>query len=36
MEKKLDKGNSQVASVTYKQATNEKKGKYIFFGWAAE
>ena len=36
MEKKLEKGNSQVARVTYKQATNEKKGKYIFFGWAAE
>lgn len=36
MEKKLEKGNSQVATITYKQATNEKKGKYIFFGWAAE
>jgi hypothetical protein len=36
MEKKLEKGNSQVARVTYKQATNEKKGKYVFFGWAAE
>jgi hypothetical protein len=36
MEKKLEKGNSQVARISYKQATNEKKGKYIFFGWAAE
>jgi hypothetical protein len=36
MEKKLEKGNSQVARISYKQATNEKKGKYIFFGFAAE
>jgi hypothetical protein len=36
MEKKLEKGNSQVATITYKQAKNEKRGKYIFFGWAAE
>lgn len=36
MEKKLEKGNSEVARVSYKQATNEKKGKYVFFGWAAE
>jgi hypothetical protein len=36
MEKKLEKGNSQVARVTYKKSTNEKNGKWIFFGWAAE
>jgi len=36
MEKKLDKGNSQVASITYKKSESESKGKYIFFGWAAE
>ena len=36
MEKKLEKGNNEVASITYKQATNEKKGKYVFFGFAAE
>ena len=36
LEKKLEKGNSQVATITYKQAKNEKKGKYVFFGFAAE
>lgn len=36
MVKELEKGSRQVARVTYKQATNEKKGKYVFFGWAAE
>jgi hypothetical protein len=36
MSKELEKGTSQVAKVTYKQATNEKKGKYVFFGFAAE
>ena len=36
MEKKLEKGNSQVARITYKQSTKEKDGHYIFFGYAAE
>jgi hypothetical protein len=36
MEKKLEKGNNQVARITYKPSPNEKNGKYIFFGWAAE
>lgn len=36
MEKKLEKGNSQVARVTYKKSSNEKSGKWVFFGWAAE
>jgi len=36
MEKKLEKGNSQVARVTYKQSTKEKDGHYVFFGYAAE
>jgi hypothetical protein len=36
MEKKLEKGNSQVARVTYKKSNNEKSGKWVFFGWAAE
>lgn len=36
MEKVLENGTSQVARVEYKKATNEKKGKYVFFGWAAE
>ena len=36
MMKVLEKGNTQVAKITYKRGTNESKGKYIFFGWAAE
>ena len=36
MRKELESGTSQVARVEYKRADNEKKGKYIFFGWAAE
>lgn len=36
MEKKLDKGNSQVARISYKSSDKESKGKYVFFGWAAE
>lgn len=36
MEKKLEKGNSQVAKITYKQSTTEKDGHYVFFGYAAE
>lgn len=36
MEKVLDKVNPRVAKITYKRANNERDGKYIFFGWAAE
>lgn len=36
MIKVLEVGSTKVANITYKRATNEKKGKYIFFGWAAE
>ena len=36
MEKYLDKGNSQVARVTYKRSITEKDGHYVFFGYAAE
>lgn len=36
MEKKLEKGNSQVAKITYKASTTEKDGEYVFFGYAAE
>lgn len=36
MEKKLEKGNSTVAKITYKPSSTEKDGQYIFFGWAAE
>lgn len=36
MTKELEKGTNDVAKVVYKKATNEKRGKYVFFGWAAE
>jgi hypothetical protein len=36
MEKVLDKGNKTVAKITYKKATNERDGEWIFFGYAAE
>lgn len=35
MEKYLEKGVSTVAKVTYKKATNEKEGRWIFYGWAS-
>ena len=36
MEKVLDKANKTVAKITYKKATNERDGEWIFFGYAAE
>jgi hypothetical protein len=36
MEKKLEKGNSTVARITYKKSTTEKDGQWVFFGYAAE
>jgi hypothetical protein len=36
MEKKLEKGNSNVARITYKKSTTEKDGQWVFFGYAAE
>jgi hypothetical protein len=36
MEKKLEKGNAEVAKITYKTSSEEKDGQWIFFGWAAE
>ena len=36
MEKKLEKGNAQVATINYKASSEEKDGHYIFFGYAAE
>ena len=36
MEKKLEKGNAQVATITYKPSTTEKDGQWLFFGFAAE
>lgn len=35
MEKVLVGGGSKVADINYKASTNEKEGKYVFFGWAA-
>jgi hypothetical protein len=36
MEKQLENCTSIVAEINYKPSTNEKEGKYVFFGWAAE
>ena len=36
MEKKLERGNNNVARITYKKSTTEKDGRFVFFGWAAE
>jgi hypothetical protein len=36
MEKVLEKANKTVAKITYKKATNERNGEWVFFGYAAE
>jgi hypothetical protein len=36
MKKFLEKGDNLVANITYKKATNERDGEWIFFGYAAE
>jgi len=36
IEKKLEKGNSQVAKIIYKKSDKERDGQYVFFGYAAE
>lgn len=36
MKKYLEKGDNTVAKITYKKATNERNGEWIFFGYAAE
>jgi len=36
MKKYLEKGDNLVAKITYKKATNERDGEWIFFGYAAE
>jgi hypothetical protein len=36
MEKMLEKGDKKVAKITYKKATNERNGEWVFFGYAAE
>ncbi len=35
MEKCLEKGTTTVARVTYKKSSDEKEGKWVFFGWAS-
>jgi len=36
MERRLEKNDhSVVAKVTYKKSSDEKDGKWLFFGWAA-
>jgi hypothetical protein len=36
MKKFLEKGDNLVAKITYKKATNERGGEWVFFGYAAE
>jgi hypothetical protein len=36
IKKYLEKGDNLVARITYKKATNERDGEWIFFGYAAE
>jgi hypothetical protein len=35
MEKRLEGASSMVATVRYKQSSEEQEGQYLFFGWAA-
>ena len=35
MEKVLEKGSTVTARINYKKATNEKDGRWIFYGWAS-
>jgi len=35
MQKVLEKGNTVTAKITYKKSSNEKEGKWIFYGWAS-
>jgi hypothetical protein len=36
MRKVIEKGDPLVAKITYKKATNERDGEWVFFGYAAE
>ena len=36
IEKKLEKGNTTVAKITYKKSDKERDGQWVFFGYAAE
>jgi hypothetical protein len=35
MEKRLEKVDATVAKITYKKSTNEKDGRWLFYGWAS-
>lgn len=35
MIKQLQNGNPIVSRITYKRASNEKEGSYVFYGWAS-
>jgi hypothetical protein len=35
MERVMEDGNARVAKITYKHSSNEKEGKYVFYGWAS-
>jgi hypothetical protein len=35
MEKKLEKGSSLTAKITYKKSKDEKEGEWEFYGWAS-
>jgi len=35
MQKVLENGNTITAKITYKKATNEKEGEWVFYGWAS-
>lgn len=35
MHKELEKGSTVTARINYKKATNEKDGRWIFYGWAS-
>lgn len=36
MMKVLEKGKTLTAEIVYKKAPNEKEGRWVFFGWAAD
>jgi hypothetical protein len=35
MQKVLENGNTITAKITYKKASDERDGEYIFYGWAS-
>lgn len=35
MEKVLEKNNTKVAVINYKKSSDEKEGRWVFFGWAS-